>query len=108
MATTDPDALAALQSCRSALLTARLDALTAATRLAGVRRTRAKQFADMLADAVAHAEREAATESRRTGRREPGTTRCRTPRWSTSTPSATKQHGVVAEGRPSSRWVARR
>jgi hypothetical protein len=51
MATTDP---AALQSCRSVLLTARLDPLTAATRLAGARRTRAKQFADMLADAVAH------------------------------------------------------
>jgi hypothetical protein len=51
------EALNALRCCRSSLLEARLDALTAATALSGVRANRARELADKLADVLVHCER---------------------------------------------------
>ena len=42
---------------RGALLVARLDALTAATRLAGARAARARELADQISDALGHLHR---------------------------------------------------
>ena len=50
-------ALIALRECRSALLAAHLDALSAARRLSGARRTRRAELVDSLSDAIAHVER---------------------------------------------------
>lgn len=55
--TTALTALTALRDCRSSLLTARVDAITAATRLDGARRDRAGKLAEQLAGALAHCER---------------------------------------------------
>jgi hypothetical protein len=50
-------ALNALRCCSSRLHESRLDALTAATALSGVRANRTHELADKLADALAHCER---------------------------------------------------
>lgn len=49
--------LTALDDCRSSLFTARLHALAAADRLAGVRAARAHELSEKLADALVHVER---------------------------------------------------
>ena len=50
-------ALQSLKECRRGLLAARLDALTAATRLAGARAARARELADQISDALGHLHR---------------------------------------------------
>lgn len=55
---TEPiEALNALRCCRSRLLETRLDALSAATALSGVRANRARELAHKLADVLVHCER---------------------------------------------------
>lgn len=54
---TTTTALKALRDCRSSLVAARLDALIAATNLAGARAERATELAEKIADALAHCER---------------------------------------------------
>jgi hypothetical protein len=50
-------AMLALQTCQEAVCVARESALSAATGLAGARRTRAEQLAEKLADAICYVER---------------------------------------------------
>ena len=50
-------ALAALRSCRSSLLTARVDAVTAVARLYGARAAKAGELSEKLAHAVAFCDR---------------------------------------------------
>ncbi len=47
-------ALTALRECRSSLIAAGLDALTATTRLAGARAARARELGDQISDALRH------------------------------------------------------
>ncbi|OBF09577.1 hypothetical protein [Mycobacterium sp. 852002-10029_SCH5224772] len=52
-----PATISVLRECRSALTTARESALSAQTGLAGVRKARAAELAEKIADAIAFADR---------------------------------------------------